>query len=53
MDYSLTTRLAAEFLGTALLVSIPSDVNVSREGRLEMQHNRGFACPLRHRNPRG
>ena len=24
---------------------IPSDVNVSREGRLEMQHNRGFACP--------
>ena len=24
---------------------IPSDVKVSREGRLEMQHNRGFACP--------
>ena len=24
---------------------IPSDVKVSREGRLEMQQNRGFACP--------
>ena len=24
---------------------IPSDVKVSREGRLEMQQKRGFACP--------
>jgi len=24
---------------------IPADVKVSREGRLEMQQNRGFACP--------
>ena len=24
---------------------IPSDVKVSREGRLEMQQNRGFVCP--------
>ena len=24
---------------------VPSDVKVSREGLLEMQQNRGFACP--------